>query len=337
MDQRSVVWDGPEKCCVGWTREVLCGMDQRSVVWDGPEKCCVGWTYHTPQREHSTILAENPESKRGFGVLPSLFSGTVLKRLKQVARNVALNQKEKYHGEFQFVWMGEPEMAEAMTSSALTAPTLFVLQPATRQFYVPPFHPHNVSLLNFEHYLDGVRNGSVPAQGGTGFLQRLKRIGNDIWYYLTSTWKTSPWTVVLIIAVPCGILSAVVWGMCGRDSVDVAYLQALKAMERQAAEEAAQDSAQQEGKQNTEKSDDKTAETGGDKKEGEKEKKKKEEGEEEEEEEEEEGEKKKEEGEGEKKKKEEGEGEKKKKEEGEGEKEKKCCTKPKGKEEKKND
>ncbi|XP_076470868.1 protein disulfide-isomerase TMX3-like [Babylonia areolata] len=162
-------------------------------------------------------------------------------RLKQVARNVALNQREKYHRDFQFVWMAEPEMAESMTSKALSAPSLFVLQAATREFYIPPFHPYNVTLHSFEEYLDGITNGSVPAHGGTGFFQRLKRIRDDIWHFLTSTWKTSPWVVILILVVPSSILGVVVWSMWGRESMEDAYLRALMEMEKKAAQDLKQE------------------------------------------------------------------------------------------------
>lgn len=67
-----------------------------------------------------------------------------------------------FGSEFQFLWMGETETANSITMSFLSPPALLVLEVDTQHYYLPPFHPQNVSLQAFTDFLDGVRDGTIP-------------------------------------------------------------------------------------------------------------------------------------------------------------------------------
>ena len=58
--------------------------------------------------------------------------------------------------------MGETETASSITMSFLTPPALVVLEVDSQHYYLPPFHPLNITLTAFSAFLDGVRDGTVP-------------------------------------------------------------------------------------------------------------------------------------------------------------------------------
>ncbi|XP_076448816.1 protein disulfide-isomerase TMX3-like [Babylonia areolata] len=141
-------------------------------------------------------------------------------RMKEVAENVALNQREKYHGEFQFLWMMEMETMNSITMSFLVAPALLVLEVETHLFFLPPFHPQNVTTEAFTSFLDLVRNGSLPAYGGTGYLMRMKRLAYDIISTLVGIWQTSRWLFLLMFGIPMVIIGIICYSLCCMETLD---------------------------------------------------------------------------------------------------------------------
>ncbi|KAL8574590.1 hypothetical protein ACOMHN_061590 [Nucella lapillus] len=141
-------------------------------------------------------------------------------RIKEIVKDVALNQREKYHSEFQFLWMGEVETANTITLSFLTPPVMLVLQVDSQHYFLPTFHPLNTTHAAFTGFLDSVRHGTLPAYGGTGLLHRFKRLTYDIISTVVGIWQTSRWLFLLMFGIPMVIFGVICYSLCCMETLD---------------------------------------------------------------------------------------------------------------------
>ncbi|PVD20463.1 hypothetical protein C0Q70_18619 [Pomacea canaliculata] len=162
-------------------------------------------------------------------------------RLKNIAEAIALDQRDKYHSEFQFLWMTDVETVNTITMSFLTPPVLLVLEVDPQYYYLPDLPASNITINTFMQFLDGIRNGTVQAHGGNGFFMRVKRLLYDIMTTIISIWQASRWLFLLVFGLPTLIISIICYSLCCMEPLDDSYLEDEEDELRQLQQESAGD------------------------------------------------------------------------------------------------
>ncbi|XP_077410922.1 protein disulfide-isomerase TMX3 isoform X3 [Vanacampus margaritifer] len=95
-------------------------------------------------------------------------------RLKVLIQTVAREYREHFSRDFQFGHMDGNDYINSLIMGEVTVPSIIVLNTANEQYFLPSQPTETVEQL--VQFISGVLNGSVPAQGGDGFIQRIKRV-----------------------------------------------------------------------------------------------------------------------------------------------------------------
>ncbi|XP_027259445.1 protein disulfide-isomerase TMX3 isoform X2 [Cricetulus griseus] len=124
-------------------------------------------------------------------------------RLKSVIQEVARDFRDHFHSE-------------------LTVPTIVVLNTSNQQYFLLDRHIKDVS--DMVQFINSILDGSVPAQGGDGMLQRLKRIVFDAKSTIVSIFKSSPLMGCFLFGLPLGVISIMCYGIYTADT-DGGYIE----------------------------------------------------------------------------------------------------------------
>ncbi|XP_033754640.1 protein disulfide-isomerase TMX3-like [Pecten maximus] len=141
-------------------------------------------------------------------------------RFKEMVKLLATKHKDRFHSGFQFLWMSDMETVNSIAMSFMKGPTLMLLNPTTHYYYIPSTPVHNFTIEQLMQYLEDVRDEKVPALGGTGFFQRLKRVFYDLIVMVVGVWQSSRWLFVLMFGLPTTVISVVCYSLCCMDTVD---------------------------------------------------------------------------------------------------------------------
>ncbi|KAK6177947.1 hypothetical protein SNE40_012805 [Patella caerulea] len=141
-------------------------------------------------------------------------------KLKNVVREVARNKREKFHNSFQFLWMPDEETANSITMSFLDVPTVVVLETSSHLFYLWDKNSTQLTVSSLEQFLDEIVEEKIIAYGGSGYLQKLKRIGFDFVTTVLSIWQASRWLFLLMFGLPTVIISIVCYSLCCMETLD---------------------------------------------------------------------------------------------------------------------
>ncbi|CAI9716290.1 protein disulfide-isomerase TMX3-like [Octopus vulgaris] len=141
-------------------------------------------------------------------------------RYEKMSIELALNQKRKFHNQFQFAHLNDSEPLNSITMSTIEMPTLLVYDSESQYYYMPEKEVKDLTLAEYSQFLIDVSEGKVTAQGGTGFTQRLKRIGYDIWSTVLAIWTASRWLFLLMFGLPTVIISVVCYSICCMEPFD---------------------------------------------------------------------------------------------------------------------
>ncbi|XP_078735705.1 protein disulfide-isomerase TMX3-like isoform X3 [Lampetra fluviatilis] len=96
-------------------------------------------------------------------------------RLKKLVEDVAHEYREHFHRDFQFGYVdGAEGYMNNLLMSDVEAPSLLVFNTSSQEYYLPT-EPllSNQDLLSF---INNILDGSVPAHGGDGLGQKIKRM-----------------------------------------------------------------------------------------------------------------------------------------------------------------
>ncbi|KAK3085762.1 hypothetical protein FSP39_008311 [Pinctada imbricata] len=116
--------------------------------------------------------------------------------------------------------MDDPETVNSITMSFLATPVVVVLDVQTHFYYFPNFDLKDVTIETMSSFLLDVKSGKLQAHGGTGFLQRLKRIFYDIFVTVLSVWESSRWLFLLMFGLPTCVVSVVCYSLCCMEPMD---------------------------------------------------------------------------------------------------------------------
>lgn len=141
-------------------------------------------------------------------------------KVKEIGRYLAMNERDTYHSAFQFLWMDDPETANNIMLTFINMPYLLVLDPLTHMFYIPDQSIDQLDLAAVKKFLNNVKSEKMEAYGGTGFFQRLKRLGYDILTTVVSVWQSSRWLFLLMFGLPTAVISIVCYSLCCMETVD---------------------------------------------------------------------------------------------------------------------
>ncbi|XP_061614000.1 protein disulfide-isomerase TMX3-like isoform X2 [Phyllopteryx taeniolatus] len=98
-------------------------------------------------------------------------------RLKALIQRVAKDYREHFNRDFQFGHMDGNDYINSLIMGEVTVPSIIILNTANEQYFLPSQPTETVEQL--VQFISGVLNGSVPAHGGDGFIQRIKRVAFD--------------------------------------------------------------------------------------------------------------------------------------------------------------
>lgn len=137
-----------------------------------------------------------------------------------MSRLLIVEKREELHSNFQFSWMGEKETADSITMTTMENPSVFVLDPVTQFYYFPPVPLEEMTRDDFHDFLLDIQAEKIQAHGGTGFLQRIKRLFYDIFTTLYSLYEHSGWLALLVLGVPVLVISIVCYALCCMEPFD---------------------------------------------------------------------------------------------------------------------
>ncbi|KAL3859866.1 hypothetical protein ACJMK2_010055 [Sinanodonta woodiana] len=137
-----------------------------------------------------------------------------------ISETLALKQRDKFHRDFQFLYMTDLETANSITVSFLDWPSVLVLDPLTHLYYIPQENVADITLDSFTAFLYDVKADKLSAYGGTGFIQRAKRVLFDILTTVISVWQSSRWLFMLMFGLPTAVISIVCYSLCCMDTIE---------------------------------------------------------------------------------------------------------------------
>ncbi|EGV91659.1 Protein disulfide-isomerase TMX3 [Cricetulus griseus] len=124
--------------------------------------------------------------------------------------------------DFQFGHMDGNDYINTLLMDELTVPTIVVLNTSNQQYFLLDRHIKDVS--DMVQFINSILDGSVPAQGGDGMLQRLKRIVFDAKSTIVSIFKSSPLMGCFLFGLPLGVISIMCYGIYTADT-DGGYIE----------------------------------------------------------------------------------------------------------------
>ncbi|CAD5117893.1 DgyrCDS6637 [Dimorphilus gyrociliatus] len=148
-------------------------------------------------------------------------------RMKDIATMMSTKYRRDFHAHFQFAWMDDPETMNTITMTTLKLPALIVFDTETQYYYLPEFNLVDITYNSFSKFLNEIRDGSAPSFGGTGFLQRVKRIAYDIWIAvyaeIDAVLGELGWWALMIFGIPATVISLVCYSFWCLEPIDDSF------------------------------------------------------------------------------------------------------------------
>lgn len=79
-----------------------------------------------------------------------------------MVESVVKTHRSRYHKNFQFGWVGSPDLANSIAMSVLPLPHLIVVNSTTRHHHLPQDEPSQLTPQALLMFLDQVHNQSAP-------------------------------------------------------------------------------------------------------------------------------------------------------------------------------
>lgn len=135
-------------------------------------------------------------------------------RYEEMSKKLALDEREIFHSQFQFALVTDGEPLNSITVSNVELPALLVYDAKSQYYYIPEQEIKDFTLKEYRQFLLDIAQDKIPPQGGTGFVQRIKRIGYDFMTTIMTIWATSRWLFLLMFGLPAVIISIVCYSIC---------------------------------------------------------------------------------------------------------------------------
>lgn len=128
--------------------------------------------------------------------------------------------KQKYHGRFQFGWVGTPDLAHSIAMDTLATPHLIVLNASTNEHHIPEDDPLQLTPEAIELFLDSIHNQTAPTFGGNSLPVRIYRAWFEAKTSLYDMWLGNPVLTSVLFGLPLGFLSLIFYSICCADILD---------------------------------------------------------------------------------------------------------------------
>lgn len=139
---------------------------------------------------------------------------------RNMVEGVIRKNREKYHKNFQFGWVGTPELAYSIAMEILTLPHLLVLNSTTNHHHIIEQSPEQITTESLEEFLDKIYNQTAPIYGGNNLFTRIYRMYFEARTTLSDMWKGNPVLTTLLFGLPLGFLSLILYSICCADILD---------------------------------------------------------------------------------------------------------------------
>lgn len=142
-------------------------------------------------------------------------------RMRDLARSMAVQHRDKYFQHYQFVWMPDVDTATSILMGHLDLPFLFVFDPSTQLYYVSNVtREQEITETSLDKFLQDIVDGAIDAYGGTGLGQRLKRIGFELFMTIYEVYRASAWLALIMFGIPTAVVSFMCYALCCMPTAD---------------------------------------------------------------------------------------------------------------------
>uniref|UniRef100_A0A671S145 protein disulfide-isomerase n=1 Tax=Sinocyclocheilus anshuiensis TaxID=1608454 RepID=A0A671S145_9TELE len=120
--------------------------------------------------------------------------------------------------DFQFGHMDGNDYINSLIMGEVSVPSIIILNTSNEQYFVPAEPVEDLQQLL--QFFSSVLDGSAPAYGGDGILQRIKRVAYDARSTVMSVFRSSPLLGCFLFGLPLGVISLMCYGICMAESDD---------------------------------------------------------------------------------------------------------------------
>lgn len=161
---------------------------------------------------------------------------------RDMVESIIRQNYETFHSNFQFGWIGSPEIAHSIVMSHLATPHLIVLNSTTYEHYIPDDEPEQLTADAIKLFLHNIRHEKVKVRiefitlqliesdlcdffsmqvyGGNSFLIRIYRTYFEGKRYLHDMWRGNPILTSVLFGLPLGFLSLIMYSIFCADILD---------------------------------------------------------------------------------------------------------------------
>uniref|UniRef100_A0A671S213 protein disulfide-isomerase n=1 Tax=Sinocyclocheilus anshuiensis TaxID=1608454 RepID=A0A671S213_9TELE len=139
-------------------------------------------------------------------------------RLKGLIQRVAAEHRDQFNRDFQFGHMDGNDYINSLIMGEVSVPSIIILNTSNEQYFVPAEPVEDLQQLL--QFFSSVLDGSAPAYGGDGILQRIKRVAYDARSTVMSVFRSSPLLGCFLFGLPLGVISLMCYGICMAESDD---------------------------------------------------------------------------------------------------------------------
>lgn len=169
--------------------------------------------YQIKQTKKFLVLAVVEENKLNELVTHEL-------EFRDMIEQIIRTKRSKYHENFQFGWIGNPDLSHSIAMEHLTTPHLLVINSTTNQHHIPDDDALEMTPQAVEMFLESVFNQSAPTLGGDHLIVRTYRAWFELKRLLRDMWKGNPVLTCVIFGLPLGFLSLICYSIFCADILD---------------------------------------------------------------------------------------------------------------------
>uniref|UniRef100_A0A9J8CX91 protein disulfide-isomerase n=1 Tax=Cyprinus carpio carpio TaxID=630221 RepID=A0A9J8CX91_CYPCA len=179
-------------------------------------------TYFTYDEYEDGSLSSWVNRERFQSYLP--IDGFTLYELGETGKLVAIavtdekDLTEQSSRDFQFGHMDGNDYINSLIMGEVSVPSIIILNTSNEQYFLPAEPVEDLQQLL--QFFSSVLDGSAPAYGGDGFLQRIKRVAYDARSTVMSVFRSSPLLGCFLFGLPLGVISLMCYGICTAESED---------------------------------------------------------------------------------------------------------------------
>lgn len=111
---------------------------------------------------------------------------------RDMIEQIIRTKRAKYHDNFQFGWIGNPDLSHSIAMDTLSTPHLLVINSTTNEHHIPDDDALEMTPQAVEIFLESVFNQSATTLGGDRISVRTYRAWFELKRLLRDMWKGNP-------------------------------------------------------------------------------------------------------------------------------------------------